>query len=373
MQHNLAGVGEDSGQPFRIHLATPVIGEEEVEAVREVLMSGVLTNGPVTRRFEEQFAERHQLEHSVAFANGTVALTAIYLGLGIGPADEVIVPSMTFISSATSVLHTGAEVVFADIDPDTFNLDPEDAARRITQRTKAILAAHYGGQPADLEELRQVADEAGVHLIEDAAQAHGATYRGRPVGGFGSAAMFSFTPTKNVTTGEGGIVVTNRGDLAQGLRLLRNHGQTTLYQHEILGYNWRMTEMQAALGCVQMGKLNGILQRKLSNADWMRTRLSCLSSLALPTARPDRTHTYMLYTLKPSQDRDALLQHLTSQRIESRIYFPPAHQQPLFNGISTHLPITEDIAARLLSIPFHSNLSLAELEALSTSLADGLQ
>ena len=244
-----------------IRLAKLDVGDEELEAIRTVLFSGVLTNGPQTKAFEDVFATRHAVRHAVAFANGTVALAGIYTALGIGPGDEVIVPSMTFISTATSVRHVGAHPVFAEVVEDTFNLDPADVEARLTSRTRAIVAVHYGGQPADMEELSTIARAAGVELIEDAAQAHGASYRGCPVGGLGRAAMFSFTPTKNVTTGEGGIVTTNDDDLARSLRLLRNHGQTQLYQHESLGYNWRMTEMQAAMGVVQIQKLDAILAR----------------------------------------------------------------------------------------------------------------
>jgi len=253
--------------PPRIKLAEPDIGEEECAAVRAAMLSGVLTNGPRTAAFEDAFARMHGVDHAVAMANGTVALAAVYIGLGIGAGDEVIVPSMTFISSATSVLHVGATPVFADIRPDTFNLDAEDVARRVTARTRAILAVHYGGQPADMDELRAVADDAGVLLIEDAAQAHGSTYKGRPVGGLGAAAMFSMTPTKNITTGEGGVVTTDDPDLAARLRLLRNHGQTAPYEHAMLGFNWRITEMQAAMGIVQLGKLPRILDTKRANAE----------------------------------------------------------------------------------------------------------
>src|SRR5438552_798165 len=181
----------------RIQLARPDVGTDELEAIKVALFSGVLTNGPQTAAFETAFARRHEVAHAVAFANGTVALAAVYLALGIGPGDEVIVPSMTFISSGTSVLHVGATPVFAEVTEDTFNLDPDDVQTRITPRTRAILAVHYGGQPADLFELGSIARDAGAVLIEDAAEAHGASYRGRPVGGFGQAAMFSFTPTKN--------------------------------------------------------------------------------------------------------------------------------------------------------------------------------
>lgn len=349
------------------------MGETELAAVREVFESGVLTNGPRTRAFEHAFAARHEVSHAVAFANGTLALTAIYLALGIGSGDEVIVPSMTFISSATSIRHVGAMPVFADIDPQTFNISAEDVQRRVGRRTKAIVAVHYGGQPADLDELRAVADEAGAALIEDAAEAHGTTYRGRAVGGHGRAGMFSFTPTKNITTGEGGMVTTDDGDLESRLRLLRNHGQTAPYQHDVLGFNWRMTEMQAAIGQVQLGKLDDILMQKRSNARWMEKRLNGVLGVTAPVTRPDRDHGFMLYTVLVEADRDRVLNALQAEGIESRWYFPPAHRQPIFADMApANLPVTDEVGQRMVSIPFHSRLSTGELEHVASSLVDAV-
>jgi perosamine synthetase len=353
---------------MRIRLACPEVGEDEVEAIRRVLSSGVFTNGPATREFEAAFAQRHHVEHAIAFANGTVALAAMYLGLGIGPGDEVIVPSMTFISSATSVLHVGATPVFADVLPDTFNLDPQDVMRRVTRSTRAILAVHYGGQPADMAELSDVAREAGVLILEDAAEAHGASYRGRPVGGLGKAAMFSFTPTKNITTGEGGMVTTNDGDLAARLRLLRNHGQTSLYQHTVLGFNWRITEMQAAMGVVQLGRLDDIIRRKRENATVLGGRLRGIRGVTPPAARPDREHVYMLYTTVLDGDRDAVREAMLDAGVEVRLYFPPAHQQPVFAEREADLPVTEDLSRRMLSLPFYARLSRRELEEVASTL-----
>jgi perosamine synthetase len=353
-----------------IRLASPDVGEEDFEAIRSALLSGVLTNGPRTAAFEDVFARRHSVSHAVAFANGTVALAGIYLALGIGPGDEVIVPSLTFISTGTSVLHVGARPIFAEVLSDTFNLDPADVEARITPRTRAIVAVHYGGQPADLAELSSIARTAGVDLIEDAAQAHGASYRGRSVGGFGRAAMFSFTPTKNITTGEGGMVTTNDEDVARKLRLLRDHGQTRLYEHEVLGYNWRITEMQAAMGVTQVAKLDSILERKQANDTYLRSHLSSGEDFQLPVAREDRTHPYMLYTLKfPEGLRDVVMASLLESGIEARLYFPPAHLQPVFRDGNGDLPRTERLARQMLSIPFHSKLTQAELDR----IADGIQ
>jgi len=354
------------------------VGDEELEAIKSALFSGVLTDGPRTAAFEDVFASRHAVSNAVAFSNGTVALAGIYLALGIGPGDEVIVPSMTFISTATSVLHVGARPVFAEVNEDTFNLDPSDVEARLTPRTRAIVAVHYGGQPADLAELRSIANDAGIALIEDAAQAHGASYRGKPVGGFGQAAMFSFTPTKNVTTGEGGLVTTNDGELATRLRLLRNHGQTSRYHHDLLGYNWRITEMQAAMGVVQIKKLDAILDRKWANAAYLRNRLKDAPDVVPPIAREDRTHAYMLFTLKiPANLRDHAMNALINAGIEARFYFPPAHLQPVFKNGMVSLPKTERLASQMVSIPFHSHLSHSEIDtmvgALKRALGTGKQ
>lgn len=357
---------------FEIRLAQPDIGAAEIDLVNQVLLSGTLTGGPMTHRFEELFAELHGSHHAIAFANGTVALAAMLLGLGIGPGDEVIVPSMTFISTATSVLHVGATPVFADVLPDIFNLDPQDVAKKLTARTRAILAVHYGGQAADMDELAEIAARADVVLLEDAAQAHGAMYRGRPVGTLGRAAMFSFTPTKNITTGEGGIVTTGDVDLADRLRLLRNHGQTALYQHAVLGYNWRMTEMQAAMGVAQLSKLDGILARKQENALFLSSRLASIPGLTPPTRRGDRDHVYMLYTVLIDDGRDRVRDSFLSAGIEARLYFPPAHLQPVFSDRRVELPVTESLAERMLSVPFHSLLTQAELSRIADALMSAL-
>lgn len=355
-----------------IRLARPVLGREELDAVARVFASGTLTNGRETAALEEEFATFHDVDHAVAVSNGTVGLAAIYLGLGLGPGDEILVPSMTFVSSATSILHVGATPVFVDIDPATLNLDPEDVARRITPATKAILAVHYGGQPADMTTLRSLAESHNLFLIEDAAEAHGARLQGRPVGGLGHAAMFSFTPTKNITMGEGGIITTDDPDLAHRVRLLRNHGQTAPYRHESLGWNWRLTEVQAAIGRVQLAKLPSILATKDANARHMERALGAVPGLHLPVTRPDRTHVHMLYTVSVDSGRDRVLQALQARGLEARVYFPPVHRQPLFAHLDTRLPVTDDVGERILSVPFHPLLTEAELCRIEETLAEAL-
>ncbi|MDQ0956288.1 perosamine synthetase [Streptomyces sp. B4I13] len=358
----------------RIRLGSPDLGEEETEAVRRVLHSGVLTNGAENEAFAQEFADRHQARFGVTFCTGTAALQAMLLAEGIGPGDEVIVPSMTFVSTATSVHHVGATPVFADIDPRTFNLDPRSVESRITRATRAVMTVHYAGQPGDLDGLARLCATAGVPLLEDAAQAAGAEYRGRPVGTFGRSAMFSFTPAKNITTGEGGMVLTDDPGIAERLKLLRNHGQTGLYEHETLGYNWRLTEMQAAIGRVQLRKLDGILGRKQLIAESLTRRLAGLPGLTTPHRLPDAQSAWTLYTCLLPGIRDHVLAHLLDQGIEARVYFPPVHRQPVSirrddgTGQAAALPVTDAVAQAMLSLPVHHRLTEAEVAEIADAV-----
>ena len=356
-----------------IRLAKPDIGEEEIEAVREVLTSGTLTGGPQNAAFEREFAYRHGTAHGVTFCTGTAALAAMLLAEDIGPGDEVIVPSMTFVSTATCVTHVGATPVFADIDPRSFNLDPAEVARLVTGRTRAVMTVHYAGQPGELDQLQETCAAHRLLLFEDAAQAAGAGFRGRPVGTFGKSAMFSFTPTKNLTTGEGGLVLTGDAETAAKLRLLRNHGQARKYEHVLTGYNWRLTEMQAAIGRVQLRKLPAILARKRQNAAWMSGRLAQVPGIVPPHELPHASSPYMLYTCLVQRNRDAVLGHLLRAGIEARIYFPPAHLQPIFASRGTALPVTEDVAARMLSLPMHSRLTADELVRIADTVEEAVR
>jgi perosamine synthetase len=354
----------------RIRLAKPDIGEEEIEAVREVLTSGTLTCGPQAAAFEREFADRHGAAHGVTFCTGTAALAAMLLAEDIGPGDEVIVPSMTFVSTATCVAHVGATPVFADIDPRSFNLDPGEITRLVTSRTRAVMTVHYAGQPGELDQMQKICADHGLLLLEDAAQAAGAEFRGRPVGTFGKSAMFSFTPTKNITTGEGGMVLTGDAPTAERLRLLRNHGQARRYEHVLIGYNWRLTEMQAAIGRVQLRKLDAILARKRENAAWLSRRLAQVPGISPPYQLRHARSPHMLYTCLVQRNRDAVLGHLLRRGIEARIYFPPVHLQPIFTDRHARLPVTEAVAAQMLSIPMHSKLTSGELAQIGDAVQE---
>jgi perosamine synthetase len=294
-----------------------------------------------------------------------VALHAALLGLDIGPGDEVIVPSLTFISTVSTVIMTGARPIFADIGGDDFNIDPSDCARRVTERTRAVIPVHYGGRPCDMDALREVVAEKGIALVEDSAEALGASYRGRMAGTLGNAAMFSFTPGKVVTTGEGGIVTTADADLAACLRLLRNHGMTAPYQHEIIGYNYRMIELQAAVGLEQLLRVEEVINARREKAKLYSERLKDVPGLKTPDPGQDIRHSFSLYTIIVDRFRDDLAAFLAEKNVETKVYFPPVHRQ---KALKPHvdpgliLPNTEHLADCILSLPIYPSLSVREID-----------
>lgn len=293
-----------------ISIARPCLGEEEWQALRAPIDSGWLTQGPQVAAFESAFAARQQVPHAIAVSSCTTGLHLILAALGIGPGDEVIVPAFTWVATANVVLHTGARPVFADVDPLTFNIDPADAARRVTARTRALIAVHLFGLCADMDRLRACMPRP-VNLIEDAACAIGAMYRGRPAGTLGVAAAFSLHPRKIITTGEGGLITTADDDLAATMRMLRNHGAAVseeercqgpqpwlLPEFNLLGYNYRLTDLQGAIGRVQLGRLEGLLLERRRGAEYYRQNLADLPWLHLPTASADHTPTWQAFVTR---------------------------------------------------------------------------
>jgi dTDP-4-amino-4,6-dideoxygalactose transaminase len=347
-----------------IPIARPLVGQAEKDAVLAVLDSGMLAQGPRVREFEERFAAYCGTSHAVATSSGTTALQVALLALGIGPGDEVITSPFTFIASGNSILYTGARPVFVDIDPRTYNLNPDRLDAALTPRTRAIMPVHLYGLPAAMAPIMAFAERHGLAVVEDACQAHGAAIGERRAGSFGTG-CFSFYGTKNMTTGEGGMITTNDAALAERCRVLRHHGARRQYEHDVLGYNARMTDLQAAIGLVQLGRLDEFNARRIANAAFLSAHLR---GVATPTVPDGMRHVFHQYTVRvPGGGRDALLAALKEAGIGSGVYYPiPLHQQPLYRelGYRDVLPEAERAAAETLSLPVHPGLSPADLETI---------
>jgi perosamine synthetase len=353
-----------------IPLARPLLGVEEQAAVAGVLSSGQLAAGPEVAAFEAEFAEYVGVAHAVATSNGT---TALWLGLwaaGIGPGDEVVVPSFTFAATAGAVRQVGATPVFADIDPHSFCLSAATVRPHLGSRTAAVIAVHLFGQPAPMDELGALCSSHGVALVEDAAQAHGALFDGRPVGGVGAFGAFSFYPTKNLTTGEGGMLTTGDAGLARAARMLRNHGMEERYRHVRPGTNARMTEMAGAIGRVQLRRLPGWNRQRRANA----ARLDELLAGAVVTPRVllSTEHVFNQYTIR-SPRREALLSGLRDAGIGWGIYYPlGCHRQPAFGEGQEPLPETDWACEQVVSLPVRPDLSDEELAAVAQAVWRGV-
>lgn len=351
-----------------IPISRPLIGDEEKEAVISVLESGQLAQGPRVAQFEEHFAAFCGVNHAIATSSGTTALVAALLAHGVGSGDEVITTPFTFVASANSILATGAKPVFADIDEDSYNIDPDLVAAKITSRTKAILPVHLYGYPCDMDAIMQIAESHGLAVIEDACQAHGAAIRGQKVGSFGTG-CFSFYPSKNMTTAEGGMITTDDDEIAERTRLIRNHGQSETYHHVAPGYNFRMTELQAALGLVQLDRLPDWTRKRIENASYLSERLS---NVATPQVSEGYLHVYHQYTVRVERDRDGALEKLAEAGISARVYYPlPVHQQPFYRrlGFEDSLPVAERMSEQVLSLPVHPSLTEEELDTIASEVA----
>jgi dTDP-4-amino-4,6-dideoxygalactose transaminase len=350
-----------------IPVARPLIGEEEVAAVQEVMLSGQLAQGSRVRRFEEAFADWCGVRHAVAVSSGTAALHIALLAGGIDAGDEVITTPFSFIASANCALYVGAKPVFADIEPDTFTVNPVEIEARITPSTRALIVVHLYGQPCNMDAIQDIARRHNLLLIEDACQAHGARWDGAKVGAFG-VGCFSFYPTKNMTTGEGGMITTNDDDFAYRARLWREHGAPQRYNHVALGYNLRLTDMQAAMGLVQLSRLDGWNEQRRANAAYLTSRLSGLPGVQTPVVREGATHVFHQYTIR-TRDRDGLVSFLQDHGVGAGIHYAkPIHHQPLYQGMgySESYPESEAASREVLSLPVHPGLSQADL----TTVAD---
>jgi len=353
-----------------ISISKPFIGDAEKQAVLEVLESGMLAQGPVTARLEERFARLCDVKHAIATTSGTTALHIALLANNIRPGDEVITTPFTFIASVNSILFTGARPVFVDIEEETFNIDTALIEQAITPRTKAILPVHLYGHMCDMDALQSVADGHGLSIIEDACQAVGATFRGRAAGSFGTGA-FSLYATKNVMSGEGGMITTNDDAVAERCRMLRNHGMKRRYYHDMLGYNYRMSDLHAAIGLAQMDRLAEFTAKRRANADYLNAHIE---SVLKPQEKEGYGHVWHQYTVRVNggRNRDDAVRQLNEGGVGTGIFYPvPAHKQAHLVEMGfgeTSLPVAERLSTEVISLPVHPQLSQADLETVAAAV-----
>jgi dTDP-4-amino-4,6-dideoxygalactose transaminase len=357
-----------------IRINQPITGKEEIDAVTEVLKSGILTEksgmGPRVLDFEKEYARYVGAKHAVAVTTGTAALHAALVVAGVKQGDEVVVPSFTFHATAEVVLLCGAQPVFADIDPDTYTVSADTVESALTRSTKAIVPVDLYGLPADLDPLRKLARDRGVALIEDAAQAHGAEYKGSKIGSISDMTCFSFYAGKNMTTGEGGMITTNDDDYSERLRMIRTHGEQRPYWPTAVGNNYRMNELLAAIGLVQLKKLPSFLDKRRKNAQFLSEKLRVLGKVIAPKEPEGRKHAWYVYTLRlrgaNAGKRNKVTEKLRSKNIGATVYYEsPLHMLPLYRESSTNrrpLPETEKACRQVFSLPVHPKLDESELE-----------
>lgn len=351
-------------------MSRPRIGFPEYVAVARVLRSGILSQGVEGENFEQEFSiSVVEGLTAVAVNSGTSALHLGLIALGIGPGDEVIVPSFTFAATANAVVLSGAKPVFCDISPETFAIDPAHMEALINDRTAGVIAVHLFGHPADMVEICRIATRKGIAVIEDAAQAHGAEIEGRKVGTFGAFSMFSLYPSKNITTGEGGVLVSANADLCRVVRLLRNQGMEQRYRNEIVGYNNRLPEISAALGRAQLRRLSRLQAQRRKNSAYLRKRLE---GVVPPVEIDGYTHVYNQFTVRLPTDRDRIAQALLTEfDIQTGVYYPlPLHELPSLSGFAPGLELEETSRAvkEVLSLPVHPGLRRRELEKIADAV-----
>jgi perosamine synthetase len=369
-----------------ISLSGPTLGEEEVEAVRDVLASGwIAGQGPRGEALERRFGELTASAHAVAVSNCTAGLHLSLLALGVGAGDEVVVADYTYPATGHAVLFTGAKPVFVDVRPDTGTIDPDAAEAALTPRTRGVVAVDVFGQCADYEPLRVLCQRRGVFLLEDAATAVGATYQGSPAGSLGDVACFSLHARKGVTSGEGGVVVSNDGAIADTVRKLSSFGVVSAFERkrshevaipsfELLGYNYKLSDIQAAIAVVQLGRLNEFLKIRRSIADVYTERLRDVPGVQPPTDIDDREHTWQSYvvTLDPRISRDRVAETLRAMGIEASMGTFASHRQPVY-GKAPPCPVSADLFERHLAIPMHANLTAVQAERVAGALAAAVE
>lgn len=362
--------------PHLIPVAALDVRDDDIAAVAAVLKSGQLVQGPVVQQFEREFAASCSVRHAIAVNSGTAALHLALLAHGIGPGDEVVTTPFSFAATANAVLFTGARPVFADIDGATFNIDPSCVEAAITDRTRALVVVHLYGQPCDMDAITRVAAASNLALVEDACQAHAAEWCGRRVGSFGTG-CFSFYPTKNMTTGEGGIITTNDPAIAERAFVLRSHGQTARYVSEHLGFNYRMTDIAAALGLRQLRRLEACTESRIGNARMLTEGLSNSRGLVPPHIAPGVRHVFHQYTIRVTRQfplsRDRLQARLAKSGVGSAVHYPrPIHRQPYYREhgyAGVRLPVAEDAAGEVLSLPVHPKLTREDIARIVAAVA----
>ena len=360
-----------------IPIAKPIIGRREEKEVLKVLRSGAIAQGEWVNKFEQEFAKFVGTNYAVATTSGTTALHTALLSLGIADGDEVITTSFSFIASANSILFVRAKPIFVDIDPETFNINPDLIEAKITSKTKAILVVHLFGLPANMHEILKVAKRHKLLVIEDACQAHGAEVKGKRAGSIGDVACFSFYPTKNMTTGEGGIITTNKAQIAEKAILYRNHGMKIRYYHDTLGFNYRLTNIGGAIGLVQLKRLLKFNKKRKINAEILTKGLSKKTGIITPVSPKGFKHVFHQYTLRVTSKfpitRDELMARLNENEIGSSIFYPvPIHLQKPYLKFEYKgtLPVTEKIAKQVLSIPVHPSLTTKDLTKIIRTICE---
>jgi perosamine synthetase len=343
-----------------IRISQPVIENDDIDGIIKVLKSGQLVQSKVVKDFEYRFSSYVGTKYAVAVSNGTTALHAALLACDLKPGDEIITTPFSFISSANMILQSGAKPVFADIDYKTFNLDPEKVKEKISSKTRGILLVHLYGQPCEMDFFTDICDDKNLILIEDACQAHGAEYKGKKVGSFGNLACFSFYATKNITTGEGGMITTNSEELANKCRMIRNQGQEKKYYHSVLGFNYRMTEFQAALGISQLKRLDVWNEKRINNSKILTEKIKQIKGLVPPFVLPNVKHVFHRHTIRVTENfcksREDLIKDFSKKNIEVTINYPlPIHKQPFYKSLryDDQLPEAEHAAQEVLSLPNH--------------------
>jgi perosamine synthetase len=357
----------------RVPIASPALVGREREYVLDCIDSTwISSTGKYVTAFEENFAEFCDARHAISCANGTVALHLALLAVGVGPGDEVIVPTLTYVASANAIAYCGATPVLVDSEPESWNLNPECVAEAVTERTKAILVVHLYGHPADMDPIVALARERGIVLVEDAAEAHGAQYRGRMAGSLGDIATFSFYGNKIITTGEGGAVVTDDDALASCVRILRGQGQDPerRYWFPVAGYNYRMTNVAAAIGLAQLERVDWHLERRREVARWYRELLGDVPGLTLSPELPWARNAYWMSCALVERDRDGVMQGLAGAGIETRPFFYPMHVLPIYADLAHRgaYPVADSLSANGLNLPSGATLTRDDVEYVAAEL-----